>query len=96
MSYRPMSCFSLSQENDKNEGSFATQGGGALLRWQTSRHHYLTDTHTYPPPLTPSKKHNGLIRQEKCAVPSDAVPVCVKTITDIQATRQLGVRHADV
>jgi len=26
MSYRPMPCFSLSQENDKNEGSRATQG----------------------------------------------------------------------
>ena len=66
----------------------------ALLRRQRAEHNYHSDPHTYIPPSIPPKKTHtqthttGLIRQEKCAAPTDTVPVSDKARTDINAGRQ--------
>jgi len=52
MSYRPLSCFTLSQEIDKNEGSYLKQEKN-----QTQLSYRLT--RQSPPPPPPAKRHTS-------------------------------------
>jgi hypothetical protein len=87
MSYRPMSCFTLSKEKDKNEGSCVARGGGgtATLANSPTPLPYLLPYLTTP--LQKAQNHIHPTRKVRCTN-KRCKSISGKTVTHIKGRRQ--------